>query len=523
MQTGPSLFGDEEPPAPAAVDESAEGAAAVPDEEDEPADEGFDPDDPSLGEPDDGQGPDGAVDEGPDAEIAAPSFAPAPDPEAAIEARVEQEASDAQLALYRRYRPDTFDQVIGQEHVTEPLMRAIANGRVSHAYLFSGPRGCGKTTSARILARCLNCEEGPTPAPCGRCRSCRDLATGGPGSIDVIEIDAASHGGVDDARDLREGVYFAPVHSRYKIYIIDEAHMVTPAGFNALLKVVEEPPAHVKFIFATTEPDKVIGTIRSRTHHYPFRLVPPKVLTGYLQRICDEEHVRVEAGVLPLVVRAGAGSVRDSLSVLDQLLGSAGEDGVGYRQAAALLGYTPDALLDEMIDAFAAGDGRGVFGAIDRVIEVGQDPRRFAEDLLTRLRDLVIIAQVPDALSSGLLDVAPDLADRLAQQAARFGAGELTRGAQVIAEGLTRMRGTTAPRLYLELMCARVLVPGADAAENGTAARLDRLERRLGVVGAAPAPAPADGDPDRPGPGDGDDLALEVLERARTRAGKPAS
>ena len=491
VQTGPSLFGDDEPPAPAAPVEPAAGAEAGPDEEGEPADESFDPDDPSLGEPDDGQEPDAAVDEGPDAEITAPSFAPAPDPEAAIEARVEQEASDAQLALYRRYRPDTFDQVIGQEHVTEPLMRAIANGRVSHAYLFSGPRGCGKTTSARILA--LNCEEGPTPAPCGRCRSCRDLATGGPGSIDVIEIDAASHGGVDDARDLREGVYFAPVHSRYKIYIIDEAHMVTPAGFNALLKVVEEPPAHVKFIFATTEPDKVIGTIRSRTHHYPFRLVPPKVLTGYLQRICDEEHVRVEAGVLPLVVRAGAGSVRDSLSVLDQLLGSAGEDGVGYRQAAALLGYTPDALLDEMIDAFAAGDGRGVFGAIDRVIEVGQDPRRFAEDLLTRLRDLVIIAQVPDALSSGLLDVAPDLADRLAQQAARFGAGELTRGAQVIAEGLTRMRGTTAPRLYLELMCARVLVPGADAAENGTAARLDRLERRLGVVGAAPAPAPADG------------------------------
>ncbi|RLP09834.1 DNA polymerase III subunit gamma and tau [Propionibacterium australiense] len=452
--------------------------------------EGFDPDDPALGEPDD----DADDGEGPVAEITEPVFAPGPDEEAELERRAEQEASQAQLALYRRYRPDTFAEVIGQEHVTEPLMRAIANGRVHHAYLFSGPRGCGKTTSARILARCLNCEQGPTPTPCGHCRSCRDLATGGPGSIDVIEIDAASHGGVDDARDLREGVYFAPVHSRHKIYIIDEAHMVTPAGFNALLKVVEEPPAHVKFIFATTEPDKVIGTIRSRTHHYPFRLVPPKVLTGYLQRICDEEHVRVESGVLPLVVQAGAGSVRDSLSVLDQLLGAAGEDGVGYRQAAALLGHTPDALLDEMVDAFAAGDGRGVFGTVDRVIEIGQDPRRFAEDLLSRLRDLVIIAQVPDALSSGLIDVAPDLADRLNQQAVRFGAGELTRAAQVIAQGLTQMRGTTAPRLYLELMCARVLVPGADASEGGITARLDRLERRLGVPAAGgepPAQAPA--------------------------------
>ena len=285
------------------------------------------------------------------------------------------------------------------------MQRALANNRVNHAYLFSGPRGCGKTTSARILARCLNCELGLARCPCGRCQSCRDLARGAPGSIDVIEIDAASHGGVDDARDLRERAFFAPVASRYKIYIVDEAHMVTTAGFNALLKLVEEPPPHVKFIFATTEPDKVIGTIRSRTHHYPFRLVPPRVLTDYLGKLCAAEGIAVEAAVLPLVVRAGAGSVRDSLSVLDQLLGGADEHGVGYRQATALLGYTPDSLLDEFVDAFAAGDAGGVFACVDKVIEVGQDPRRFAEDLLRRLRDLVIVAAVPDALSSGLVEV----------------------------------------------------------------------------------------------------------------------
>jgi DNA polymerase III subunit gamma/tau len=410
----------------------------------------------------------------------------------------------APLALYRRYRPDTFAEVIGQDHVTEPLQRALTNNRVNHAYLFSGPRGCGKTTSARILARALNCEKGPRAVPCGECRSCRDLARNGSGSIDVIEIDAASHGGVDDARDLRERAFFAPVSSRFKIYIVDEAHMVTTAGFNALLKLVEEPPPHVKFVFATTEPDKVISTIRSRTHHYPFRLVPPRLLTEYLAKLCDAEGIAVEPAVLPLVVRAGGGSVRDSLSVLDQLLGGADESGVSYRQAAALLGYTPDSLLDEFVDAFAAGDAGGVFACVDKVIEVGQDPRRFAEDLLRRLRDLVIVAAVPDALTLGLVDVAPDQAERLSSQAAALGAGELTRAAEVIAAGLTEMRGTTAPRLHLELMCARALLPGADMDDRGIHARLDRLERRIGVTGSSgtaakrPEPAPAQPSPSGP-------------------------
>ncbi len=389
------------------------------------------------------------------------------------------------LALYRRYRPDVFSEVIGQEHVTEPLRRALINNKVNHAYLFSGPRGCGKTTSARILARALNCEQGPTPTPCGECDSCRELARGGGGSMDVIEIDAASHGGVDDARELRERAFFSPVNSRYKIYIVDEAHMVSAAGFNALLKLVEEPPPHVKFIFATTEPEKVIGTIRSRTHHYPFRLVPPKVLTGYLSELCEREGVNVEQAVLPLVVRAGAGSVRDSLSVLDQLLGGAAEGGVSYQQASALLGFTPESLLDDIMDALAAGDAGGVFATIDKIIEVGQDPRRFAEDLLRRLRDLVIVNAVPDAVESGLLaDVPADQSERLRSQAAGLGSGELTRAAEVIAEGLTEMRGTTAPRLHLELMCARVLLPGADVDGRGVHARLDALERRLGLGGA---------------------------------------
>jgi DNA polymerase-3 subunit gamma/tau len=406
-----------------------------------------------------------------------PPAAPATDPAAL-------ERPETPLALYRRYRPEIFAEVIGQEHVTEPLQRALLNNRVNHAYLFSGPRGCGKTTSARILARALNCAKGPTPVPCGECQSCRELARGGTGSIDVIEIDAASHGGVDDARDLRERAFFAPVHSRYKIYIIDEAHMVSTQGFNALLKVVEEPPPHVRFVFATTEPEKVIGTIRSRTHHYPFRLVPPKVLGDYLGQVCSAEGIAVEPAVLPLVVRAGAGSVRDSLSVLDQLLGAAGPEGVDYRQATSLLGYTPDALLDEIVDAFAAGDARGVFAAVDKVIEVGQDPRRFGEDLLRRLRDLIIVAAVPDAISSGLLDVAADQADRFVTQARALGPGELTRAAEVLAVGLTQMRGTTAPRLHLELMCARVLLPGADVDGRGLHARLDRVERRLRIDGS---------------------------------------
>lgn len=387
--------------------------------------------------------------------------------------------NSAPLALYRRYRPDTFAEVIGQEHVTEPLMRALENNRVNHAYLFSGPRGCGKTTSARILARALNCAAGPTPIPCGKCQSCQDLARGGPGSIDVIEIDAASHGNVEEARDLRERAFFAPVNSRYKIYIIDEAHMVTPQGFNALLKVVEEPPAHVKFIFATTEPEKVLGTIRSRTHHYPFRLVPPKTLQDYLAQLCQNEGVSLAENVLPMVVRAGGGSVRDSLSVLDQLLGSAGADGVSYDQAAALLGYTPDFLLDALIEAIAKGDGNSVFTEIDRVIEGGQDPRRFAEDLLERLRNLIIIKAVPKALESGLVSVSPEQGEILQAQAQLFGPGELTRIAEIIAAGLVNLRGTTAPRLSLELMCARTLLPAASKEESGIYARLERLERRM--------------------------------------------
>jgi DNA polymerase-3 subunit gamma/tau len=396
-----------------------------------------------------------------------------------------QEWSPGRLALYRRYRPETFAEVIGQEHVTEPLRVALANNRVNHAYLFSGPRGCGKTTSARILARALNCEKAPVADPCGVCQSCTDLARGGPGAVDVIEIDAASHGGVDDARDLRERAFFAPVHSRYKVYIIDEAHMVSTQGFNALLKLVEEPPEHLRFIFATTEPAKVIPTIRSRTHHYPFRLIPPRVLTDYLADVCAREGVEIEPAALPLVVRAGAGSARDSLSVLDQLIGGAGSDGVTYEIATGLLGYTPDALLDEVVDAFAAGDGGTVFGVVDKVIETGQDPRRFTEDLLRRLRDLVIVAAVPDAPATGLIDAPEDSAERLVAQAARFGKADLVRAADVVAGGLTEMRGATTPRLLLELICARVLLPGADHSVEGVQAKLERLERRIGM--AAPA------------------------------------
>ncbi|MFG2132739.1 DNA polymerase III subunit gamma and tau [Streptomyces sp. NPDC048751] len=396
------------------------------------------------------------------------------------------------LALYRRYRPESFAEVIGQEHVTDPLQQALRNNRVNHAYLFSGPRGCGKTTSARILARCLNCEQGPTPTPCGECESCKDLARNGPGSIDVIEIDAASHGGVDDARDLREKAFFGPARSRYKIYIIDEAHMVTSAGFNALLKVVEEPPEHLKFIFATTEPEKVIGTIRSRTHHYPFRLVPPGTLRDYLGEVCGKEDIPVEEGVLPLVVRAGAGSVRDSMSVMDQLLAGAGADGVTYAMATSLLGYTDGSLLDSVVEAFATGDGSAAFEVVDRVIEGGNDPRRFVADLLERLRDLVIIAAVPDAVEKGLIDAPADVLERMQAQAGVFGAAELSRAADLVNEGLTEMRGATSPRLQLELICARVMLPAAYGDERSVMARLDRLERGVnfsagGAGGAMPA------------------------------------
>ena len=407
---------------------------------------------------------------------------------------------ESPLALYRRYRPETFADVIGQDHVTTPLRAALANNRVNHAYLFSGPRGCGKTTSARILARALNCDQAPVADPCGECDSCRDLARGGPGSIDVIEIDAASHGGVDDARDLREKAFFAPVRSPYKVYIIDEAHMVTTQGFNALLKLVEEPPPHLRFIFATTEPDKVIATIRSRTHHYPFRLIPPRLLSTYLADLCEQEGVPIEPAALPLLVRAGAGSARDSLSVLDQLLGGAGPEGVTHDLAVGLLGYTPASLLDDVVEAFAAGDGAAVFGVVDRVIETGQDPRRFTEDLLRRLRDLVIVAAVPDAPATGLIDVSADQADRLVQQANHFGPAELSRAADLVAAGLTEMRGATAPRLLLELICARVMLPGADPSPTGLLARIDRLEKRASIAGGAPSPAPVREDPAPPAP-----------------------
>src|SRR5580704_15165313 len=395
------------------------------------------------------------------------------------------------LALYRRYRPATFAEVKGQDHVTEPLRQALRTGRVNHAYLFSGPRGCGKTTSARILARSLNCAEGPTPDPCGKCESCLALAPDGPGSLDVIEIDAASHGGVDDARDLRERAFYSPVSGRYKIYIIDEAHMVTREGFNALLKLVEEPPPHLKFVFATTEPEKVIATIRSRTHHYPFRLVPPAVLREHLEQILASEGVTYEPSVLPVVIRAGGGSVRDALSVLDQLIAGSDDSGVRYDRAIALLGYTDDRLLDEVVEAFAAGDGAAVFHAIDHVVEAGHDPRRFAADLLDRLRDLIVISAVPDAAVSGLIDTPPDRAEELGKQAAAYGRAGLTRAAEIISAGLVEMRGATSPRLLLELMCAQVLLPDIGADTAALAERLDRLERRLSASGqAATAPAP---------------------------------
>ncbi len=398
-------------------------------------------------------------------------------------------------ALYRRYRPETFAELIGQTQVTDPLRTALRTDRVNHAYLFSGPRGCGKTTSARILARCLNCAEGPTDTPCGVCPSCIELSRDGGGSLDVVEIDAASHNGVDDARDLRERAVFAPARDRFKIFILDEAHMVTPQGFNALLKIVEEPPEHVKFIFATTEPEKVIGTIRSRTHHYPFRLVPPAQMLDYVQQLCDSESVTVEPGVLPLVVRAGGGSVRDTLSLLDQLIAGSESSTIEYERAVALLGYTHGALLDEVVDAFGARDAAAVFAGIDRVIQTGQDPRRFVEDLLERLRDLIVVAATRDNAGAVLRGMPQDQLERLSQQAIAFGSAELSRAADVVNATLSEMTGATSPRLHLELLAARILVPESDDSERGALARVERLERRIGVEDAPGAPTRPAADP----------------------------
>jgi len=396
------------------------------------------------------------------------------------------------LALYRKYRPSVFADVIGQEHVTVPLSNALESGKTHHAYLFSGPRGCGKTSSARIMARSLNCEKGPTPNPCGKCQSCTDLVANGPGSIDVIELDAATHGLVDDARDLRDKAFFAPVQSKYKIYIIDEAHQLGPGAANALLKVVEEPPAHVIFIFATTEPEKLISTIRSRTHHYPFRLVPPGILATHLEKVCESEGVKVDKGVIPLVVRASGGSVRDALSVLGQLLAGAGKDGVSYEIAIQLLGFTDGALLDDAMDAISARDGATLFKTVDRVIESGHDPRRFTQDLLERLRDLMIVDALDATNANSILRELPDdLLERMRVQAKNIGQASLSRAADIAAEGLTQMRGATAPRLILELICGRILLPMSDGSESGLLARIERLERVESIAPQTRAVAPA--------------------------------
>jgi DNA polymerase-3 subunit gamma/tau len=401
------------------------------------------------------------------------------------------------VALYRKYRPATFAEVVGQEHVTEPLSTALEAGRVNHAYLFSGPRGCGKTSSARILARSLNCVQGPTANPCGVCDSCVALAPNAPGSIDVVELDAASHGGVDDTRELRDRAFYAPAQSRYRVFIIDEAHMVTTAGFNALLKIVEEPPEHLIFIFATTEPEKVLPTIRSRTHHYPFRLLPPRTMRALIGRICEQEGVAVDDAVYPLVIRAGGGSPRDTLSVLDQLVAGAEGDRITYQRALGLLGATDMALIDNAVDALAAEDAAALFGAVESVIDAGHDPRHFATDLLERFRDLIVLQAVPDAASRGVLDAPEDVLDRMREQAVRIGPATLTRYAEVVQAGLGEMRGATAPRLLLEVVCARLLLPSASDAESALLQRVERIETRLDMSIPAPEPTTAAAPPRR--------------------------